>query len=87
MVGPLMPTVRQLGHVRPMTRMCVIDDRDVLRSTVLGSQIAANKWHDYLGDPTIAIADPSFPAPTRLCQKGRPGAPARRKGSNSKKTR
>ena len=32
----------------------VIVDRDAVRSTVLASQIPVDKWHDYLGDPTIA---------------------------------
>ena len=34
----------------------VIDDRDGLRSTVLASQIPVAKWHDYVGDPTVADA-------------------------------
>ena len=34
----------------------VIDDRDALRSTILASQIPVAKWHDYMGDPTIADA-------------------------------
>ena len=34
----------------------VIDDRDGTRSTVLASQIPVNKWHDYVGDPTVADA-------------------------------
>ena len=34
----------------------VIEDRDATRSTVVTSQIPISKWHDYLGDPTIADA-------------------------------
>ncbi len=50
----------------------VIDDRDGLRSTVLSSQIPVTKWHDYLGDPTIAdaIADRLLPSAHRIVLKG-----------------
>lgn len=34
----------------------VIEDCDATRSTVVTSQIPIAKWHDYLGDPTIADA-------------------------------
>lgn len=55
----------------------VIDDRDAARSTVLASQIPVDKWHDYLGDPTIAdaIADRLLHGAHRIVLKG----PSRRK--------
>ncbi len=34
----------------------VMDDRHGARSTVLASQLPVGKWHDHLGDPTIADA-------------------------------
>lgn len=34
----------------------VIEDRHGNRSTILASQLPVEKWHDYVGDPTIADA-------------------------------
>lgn len=34
----------------------IMDDRHGARSTVFASQLPVGKWHDYLGDPTIADA-------------------------------
>jgi len=34
----------------------VFEDRDGLRSTVITSQLPRDRWHDYLGDPTVADA-------------------------------
>jgi len=34
----------------------VLDDRDGTRSTVITSQLPRERWHDYLGDPTVADA-------------------------------
>jgi DNA replication protein DnaC len=50
----------------------VIEDRDGLRSTVLASQIPIARWHDYLGDPTIAdaIADRLLHSAHRIVLKG-----------------
>lgn len=50
----------------------VIDDRDGLRSTVLASQIPVAKWHDYVGDPTVAdaIADRLLHSAHRIVLKG-----------------
>ena len=64
----------------------VIDDRDGLRSTVLASQIPVNKWHDYLGDPTIAdaIADRLIPSAHRIVLKG-PSRRAHKKENGKKK--
>jgi DNA replication protein DnaC len=50
----------------------VIEDRDGLRSAVLASQIPVAKWHDYLGDPTIAdaIADRLLHSAHQVVLKG-----------------
>lgn len=55
----------------------VIDDRDGTRSTLLASQIPIAKWHDYLGDPTIAdaIADRLLHSAHKIVLNG----PSRRK--------
>jgi DNA replication protein DnaC len=34
----------------------VLDDRDGTRSTVITSQLPRDRWHDYLGEPTVADA-------------------------------
>ncbi len=34
----------------------VIDDRHGTKSTIVAGQLPVEKWHDYLGDPTIADA-------------------------------
>jgi DNA replication protein DnaC len=34
----------------------ILEDRHGLRSTVITSQLPVGKWHDHLGDPTIADA-------------------------------
>jgi DNA replication protein DnaC len=34
----------------------VVEDRDGLRSTVITSQLPREKWHEYIGDPTVADA-------------------------------
>lgn len=34
----------------------ILEDRHGVRSTVVTSQLPVEKWHDYLGDPTIADA-------------------------------
>lgn len=55
----------------------VIEDREGARSTVVTSQIPVAKWHDYVGDPTIAdaIADRLLHRAHRIALKG----PSRRK--------
>lgn len=55
----------------------VIEDRDGSRSTLVASQIPVSKWHDYLGDPTVAdaIADRLLHSAHRITLKG----PSRRK--------
>lgn len=34
----------------------IIEDRESARSTIITSQLPVNKWHDHIGDPTIADA-------------------------------
>ena len=34
----------------------ILEDRDGARSTVITSQLPRERWHDYLGDPTVADA-------------------------------
>ena len=34
----------------------ILDDRDGSRSTVITSQLPSDRWHEYLGDPTMADA-------------------------------
>ena len=34
----------------------IFDDRDGTRSTVITSQLPRDRWHDFLGDPTVADA-------------------------------
>jgi DNA replication protein DnaC len=55
----------------------VFEDRYGTRSTIITSQIAATKWHDYLGDPTMAdaICDRVLHNAHRIALKG----PSRRK--------
>jgi DNA replication protein DnaC len=50
----------------------VIEDRDGTRSTIVTSQIPTTKWHEYLGDPTIAdaIADRLLHSAYRLTLEG-----------------
>jgi DNA replication protein DnaC len=59
----------------------IVEDRHGLRSTVITSQIDVGKWHDYVGDPTIAdaILDRVVHNAYRLGPKG----PSRRKGERT----
>jgi DNA replication protein DnaC len=34
----------------------VLEDRDGTRSTIITSQLPSDRWHEYLGDPTLADA-------------------------------
>ena len=34
----------------------ILEDRDGSRSTVITSQLPSDRWHEYLGDPTMADA-------------------------------
>lgn len=56
----------------------VIEDREGLRSTILASQLPVGRWHDHIGDPTIAdaLCDRILHRAHRIELKG----PSRRKG-------
>jgi DNA replication protein DnaC len=34
----------------------ILDDRDGARSTIITSQLPSDRWHEHLGDPTVADA-------------------------------
>jgi DNA replication protein DnaC len=55
----------------------LLEDRHSLRSTVIASQLPTTKWHDYVGDPTVAdaICDRILHNAHRILLKG----PSRRK--------
>jgi DNA replication protein DnaC len=55
----------------------VLEDRHGVRATVITSQLPAERWHDYLADPTVAdaICDRVIHGAHRLALKG----PSRRK--------
>lgn len=55
----------------------VLEDRHGLRATVIGSQLAPERWHNYLADPTVAdaICDRALHGAHRIALKG----PSRRK--------
>lgn len=55
----------------------ILEDRHGLRSTVITSQLPVGKWHDHLGDPTIAdaVLDRLVHNAHRIALKG----PSRRK--------
>lgn len=61
----------------------VVEDREGTRSTIITSQIPVAKWHDYVGDPTIAdaLADRLLHSSHRIALKG----PSRRKELNKPK--
>ncbi|XXX44070.1 ATP-binding protein [Sorangium sp. So ce119] len=62
----------------------VFEDRHGLRSTVITSQIPVGKWHDHLGDPTIAdaVLDRIVHNAHRITLKGA----SRRKGKETTET-
>jgi len=55
----------------------ILEDRTENRSTIVTSQLPVEKWHDHIGDPTVAdaICDRLFHTSHRLVLKG----PSRRK--------
>jgi DNA replication protein DnaC len=61
----------------------ILEDRYATRSTIITSQLPPAKWHDYLGDPTVAdaILDRIFHRAHRIALKG----PSRRKEDGSEK--
>ena len=62
----------------------ILEDRHGLRATVIASQLAPERWHQYLADPTVAdaICDRVLHSAHRIALKG----PSRRKngGAESK---
>lgn len=61
----------------------VMEDRDGLRSTVITSQLPPEKWHDYIGDPTVAdaVLDRIVHRAYRIALRG----PSRRKEKATKR--
>ena len=55
----------------------IVEDRYAARSTILSSQVPTTKWHDHIGDPTVAdaVCDRILHNAHRLVLKG----PSRRK--------
>src|SRR5690606_19769412 len=74
---PARPTAAKSRRSTGRSLLEVIEDRDNTRSTLVASQIPVDKWHDYLGDPTVAdaIADRLLHSAHRLALSG----PSRRK--------
>jgi DNA replication protein DnaC len=60
----------------------VLEDRHGLRSTVISSQLPPDRWHEYLGDPTVAdaICDRVIHGAHKIALKG----PSRRKSGKEK---
>ena len=60
----------------------ILEDRYGTRSTVMTSQLPPAKWHDHLGDPTLAdaVCDRILHNAHRLTLKG----PSRRKEESAK---
>ena len=74
--------IAPVGDLERRDLLEIIEDRHGNRSTLLTSQIPVAKWHDHLGDPTVAdaICD-------RLLHNAHPlvlQGPSRRKGSHEK---
>jgi DNA replication protein DnaC len=63
----------------------ILEDRFGSRSTIVTSQLPPGKWHEYLGDPTLAdaICDRLLPNAHRLVLKG----PSRRKDKEGKESK
>jgi DNA replication protein DnaC len=59
----------------------IMEDRYATRSTIMTSQLAPNKWHDQIGEPTVAdaICDRLLHNAHRIALKG----PSRRKEKES----
>ena len=57
----------------------ILEDRHALRATIMTSQLPTAKWHDHLGDPTVAdaILDRILHRAHRIALKG----PSRRKNA------
>jgi len=48
--------ISPIGELERRDLLEVIEDRHGVRSTIVASQIPVKKWHDTIGDPTIADA-------------------------------
>jgi DNA replication protein DnaC len=48
--------LKPLANTEKHDLLEVIEDRHALRSTIVTSQLPINKWHEYLGEPTVADA-------------------------------
>ena len=48
--------ISPIGDLERRDLLEVLEDRHGVRSTIVTSQIPVNKWHDTIGDPTIADA-------------------------------
>ena len=59
----------------------ILDDRDGARSTIITSQLPSDRWHEHLGDPTVAdaILDRVVHRAHRLTL----GGPSRRKSNGN----
>ncbi len=59
----------------------IIEERHGVRSTIITSQLDVKKWHDYVGEPTMAdaILDRIVHNSYRVGPKG----PSRRKGERT----
>jgi DNA replication protein DnaC len=45
-----------LKDVQRQDLLEILDDRDGARSTIITSQLPSDRWHEHLGDPTMADA-------------------------------
>lgn len=48
--------IAPLGEAERRDLIEVIEDREGLRSTIVASQLPVARWHDHIGDPTVADA-------------------------------
>jgi DNA replication protein DnaC len=70
-----------LSDVQRRDILEVVEDRHGMRSTIVTSQLDVGKWHDYVGEPTMAdaILDRVVHNAFRIGPKG----PSRRKGDRT----
>lgn len=73
--------IAPLGDAQRRDVLEIVEDRHGMRSTIITSQLDVGKWHDYVGDPTIAdaILDRVVHNAFRLGPKG----PSRRKNDRT----
>jgi DNA replication protein DnaC len=48
--------IEPVGPREPNDLLELLDDRVGSRACIVTSQLPANDWHDYIGDPTLADA-------------------------------